>query len=143
MGYEIFSFMDVFSGYNQIKMALEDEDLTSFQTPKGICYYKVMSFGLKNAGPTYHRAMTVVLDKLLYEIVECYIDDIIIKSKQEIDHLKHLAMVFERLRKYKLKMNPMKCAFSVSSGKFLGFIVTKCGIEVDPTKIKAIMDMPQ
>jgi hypothetical protein len=52
-------------------------------------------------------------------------------------------MVFERLRKYELKMNPMKCAFGVSSGKFLGFIVTKCGIEVDPTKIKVIMGMPQ
>jgi hypothetical protein len=88
-------------------------------------------------------AMTVVLDGLLYEIVECYIDDIIIKSKQETNHLKHLAMVFERLRKYKLKMNPMKCAFGVSSGKILGFIVTKRGIEVDPTKIKVIMDMPQ
>jgi hypothetical protein len=133
MGYEIFSFMDGFSGYNQIKMALEDEELTAFRTPKGI--YSV--------GATYQHAMTVVLDGLLYEIVECYIDDIIIKSKRETDHLKHLAMVFERLRKYKLKMNPMKCAFRVSSKKFLGFIIIKCGIEVDPTKIKVIMDMPQ
>jgi hypothetical protein len=124
-------------------MASEDEELTAFRTPKGIYCYKVMSFGLKNAGATYQRAMTVVLDGLLYEIVECYIDDIIVKSKQETDHLKHLTMVFECLRKYKLKMNPMKCAFGVSSRKFLGFIVTKGSIEVDPTKIKAIMDMPQ
>jgi hypothetical protein len=102
-----------------------------------------MSFGLKNAGATYQRAMTVVFDGLLYEIIEYYIDDIIVKSKRETNHLKHLTMVFERLRKYKLKMNPIKCAFGVSSGKFLGFIVTKHGIEVDPTKIKAIMDMPQ
>jgi hypothetical protein len=102
-----------------------------------------MSFGLKNAGATYQRAMTVVFDGLLYEIIEYYIDDIIVKSKRETDHLKHLTMVFERLRKYKLKMNPMKCAFGVSSRKFLGFIVTKRGIEVDTTKIKAIMDMPQ
>jgi hypothetical protein len=124
-------------------MASEDEELMAFRTPKGIYCYKVMSFGLKNAGATYQRAMIVVLDGLLYEIVECYIDDIIVKSKQETDHLKHLTMVFECLRKYKLKMNPMKCAFGVSSRKFLGFIVTKGSIEVDPTKIKAIMDMPQ
>jgi hypothetical protein len=102
-----------------------------------------MSFGLKNAGATYQHAMIVVVDGLLYNIVECYIDDIIIKSKREIDHIKHLTMVFERLRKYKLKMNPMKCAFGVSSRKFLAFIITKRGIEVDPTKIKAIRDMPQ
>ena len=103
MGYEIFSFMDGFSGYNQIKMAPEDQELTAFRTPKGIYCYKVMPFGLKNAGATYQRAITVVLDGLLYEIVECYTDDIVVKSKCEKDHLKHLAMVFERLRKHKLK----------------------------------------
>ena len=102
-----------------------------------------MPFGLKNAGATYQRAMTIVLEGLLYDIVECYIDDIVVKSKKEIDHLKHLAIVFERHRKHELKMNPMKCAFGVSSGKFLGFIVTKCGIEIEPTKINAIVNMPQ
>jgi hypothetical protein len=135
--------MDEFFGYTQIKMVPEDEELTTFQTPKGIYCHKVMSFGLKYAGATYQHAMIVVLDGLLYEIIECYIDDIIVKSKQETYHLKDLTMVFERLRKYKQKMNPTECAFRVSSRKFLGFIVTKCGIEVDPTKIKAIMDMPQ
>ena len=114
MGYEIFSFMDGFSGYNQIKMSPEDEELTAFRTPKGIYCYKVMPFGLKNAGATYQRAMTIILDGLLYKIVECYIDDIVVKSKREKDHLKHLELVFERLRKHKLKMNPMKCAFGVS-----------------------------
>jgi len=101
MGYEIFSFMDGFSGYNQIKMAPEDQELTAFRTPKGIYCYKVMPFGLKNAGATYQHAITVVLDGLLYEIVECYTGDIVVKSKCEKDHLKHLAMVFERLRKHK------------------------------------------
>jgi hypothetical protein len=85
--------------------------------------------------------MTIVLDGLLYEIIECYIDDIVVKSKREKDHLRHLEMVFERLRKHKLKMNPMKCAFGVSSEKFLGFIVIKRGIEIDPTKINTIVDM--
>jgi len=143
MGYEIFSFMDGFSGYNQIKMSPEDEELTAFRTPKGIFCYKVMPFGLKNAGATYQRAMAIILDGLLYEIVECYIDDIVVKSKREKDHLKHLEEVFTRLRKHKLKMNPMKCAFGVSSGKFLGFVVTKHGVEIDPTKIKTIVDMPR
>jgi hypothetical protein len=70
-----------------------------------------MPFGLKNAEGTYQRDMTIILDGLLYEIVECYIDDIVVKYKSEQDHLKHLALVFECLRKHKLKMNPMKCAF--------------------------------
>jgi hypothetical protein len=81
MGYEIFSFMDGFSGYNQIKMQPKDEELIAFRTPKGIYCYKVTSFGLKNAGATYQRAMIDVLDGLLYEIIKCYIDDIIVKSK--------------------------------------------------------------
>lgn len=105
MGHEIFSFMDGCSGYNQIKMAPEDEELTTFRTPKGIYCYKVMPFGLKNAKATYQRAMTIILDGLLYVIVECYIDDIVVKSKHEQDHLKHLEMVFERLRQHNLKMN--------------------------------------
>jgi hypothetical protein len=69
MGYEILSFMDGFSDYNQIKMAPEDEELTAFRTPKGIYCYRVMPFGLKNVGATYQRAMTIILDELLYEIV--------------------------------------------------------------------------
>ena len=95
MGYEIFSFMDGFSGYNQIKMAPEDEELTAFRTPKGIYCYKVMPFGLKNSGATYQRAMTIVLEGLLYDIVECYIDDIVVKSKREQEHLENLAIVFK------------------------------------------------
>ena len=100
MGYEIFSFMDGFSSYNQIKMSPKDEELTAFRTPKGIYCYKVMPFGLKNAGATYQRAMTIVLDGLLYKIIECNIDDIVVKSKREKYHLKHLEMVFDHLRKH-------------------------------------------
>ena len=101
-----------------------------------------MPFGLKNVGATYQRAMPIVLDGLLYVIVECYIDDIVVKSKREEDHIKHLEIVFERLREHNLKMNPMKCAFGVSFGKFLGFVVTKNGIQVDPDKVQAIVKMP-
>ena len=121
--YEMFSFMDGFSGYNQIKMDLEDEKHTAFRTPMGIYCYKVMPFGLKNAGATYQRAMTKIFDDLIHQVVECYVDDLVVKTHSRDQHLKDLRVVFDRIRKYKLKMNPMKCAFGVLSEKFLGFIV--------------------
>ncbi|KAI5342013.1 hypothetical protein L3X38_009888 [Prunus dulcis] len=142
-GHEALSFMDGSSGYNQIRMSPEDEELTAFRTPKGIYCYKVMPFGLKNAGATYQRAMQKIFGDMLHKNVKCYVDDLVIKSKRREDHLKDLRTVFNRLRKYQLKMNPLKCAFGVTSGKFLGFIVKHRGIEVDQTKIKAIRDMPE
>ncbi|KAM2901555.1 hypothetical protein FF1_007532 [Malus domestica] len=142
-GYEAQSFMDDSSGYNQICMAFEDEELTAFRTPKGIYCYKVMPFGLKNAKATYQRAMQNIFNDMLHKNVECYVDDVVVKTKKRSDHLKDLRVVFERLRKYNLKMNALKCAFGVTSGKFLGFIVKHRGIEVDQSKIKAIQSMPE
>ncbi|KAM2248686.1 hypothetical protein ACFXTI_003428 [Malus domestica] len=130
-GHEALSFMDGSSGYNQIRMALEDEELTAFRTPKGIYCYKVMPFGLKNAGATYQRAMQKIFNDMLHKNIECYVDDVVVKTKKRLDHLKDLRVVFERLRKYNLKMNPLKCAFGVTSGKFLGFVVKQRGIDVD------------
>jgi hypothetical protein len=141
-GHEALSFMDGCSGYNQIRMAPEDEESTAFRTTKGIYCYKVMPFGLKNAGATYQRAMQKIFDDMLHKIVECYVDDLVVKTKQRKNHLQDLRMVFDRLRKYDLKMNPLKCAFGVTSGKFLGFIVRHRGIEVDQSKIEAIQKMP-
>ncbi|KAM1674509.1 hypothetical protein ACFX2K_040569 [Malus domestica] len=142
-GHEALSFMDGSSGYNQIRMALEDEELTAFRTPKGIYCYKVMPFGMENAGATYQRAMQKIFNDMLHKNVECYVDDVVVKTKKRLDHLKDLRVVFERLRKYNLKMNPLKCAFGVTSGKFFGFIVKHRGIEVDQAKIKAIQSMPE
>ncbi|XP_020676621.2 uncharacterized protein LOC110095423 [Dendrobium catenatum] len=85
--------------------------------------------------------MTHIFDDLIHQKVECYVDDLVIKSLGRKDHLKNLRIVFERIKKFDLKMNPLKCAFGVSSGKFLGYIVRHRGIEVDPNKIKAIMEM--
>ncbi|KAM1500222.1 hypothetical protein ACFX10_022814 [Malus domestica] len=130
-GHEALSFMDGSSGYNQICMALKDEELTAFRTPKGIYCYKVMPFGLKNAGATYQRVMQKIFNDMLHKNVKCYVDDVVVKTKKRSDHLKELRVVFERLPKYNLKMNPLKCAFGVTSGKFLGFIVKHRGIEVD------------
>jgi Reverse transcriptase (RNA-dependent DNA polymerase) len=140
--YEVFSFMDGYAGYNQIKMAPEDGKHTAFRTPIGIYCYKVMTFGLKNAGATYQRAMTKIFDDLIHKIVECYVDDLVIKAMSYEEHLCHLEVVFDRLKDHAQKLNPLKCAFMVSSGKFLGFIVRHRGIEIDPGKIKAIMELP-
>lgn len=140
--HEVFSFMDGSSGYNQIRMAPEDERNTSFRTPIGVFCYTVMPFGLKNAGATYQRAMTKIFDDLIHKQVECYVDDIVVKTKSKEIHLDDLRTVFEKLRTYDLKMNPLKCAFGVASGKFLGFVVKHRGIEIDPEKIKAILEMP-
>ena len=140
-GHEMFSFMDGFSGYNQIRMAPEDAEKTAFRTPFGNFYYVVMPFGLKNAGATYQRAMTAIFHDMIHGIVEDYVDDIVIKSRRKEDHVLHLKRVFERCRKYQLKMNPFKCAFGVSAGKFLGFVVHKDGISIDTEKANAILKM--
>ncbi|XP_019236134.1 PREDICTED: uncharacterized protein LOC109216441 [Nicotiana attenuata] len=142
-GYEAMSFMDGSSGYNQIRMAPKDEELTAFRAPKGIYCYKVMPFGLKNAGATYQRPMQNIFDGMLHKNVECYVDDLVVKSRKKDGHLQDLRMVFERLRRYQLRMNPLKCAFGVTSGKFLGFIIRHRGIEIDQAKVDAILKMPE
>ncbi|XP_052728311.1 uncharacterized protein LOC108320289 [Vigna angularis] len=140
--YSLFSFMDGFSGYNQIKMAPEDMEKTTFITLWGTFCYKVMSFGLKNAGATYQRAMVTLFHDMMHREIEVYVDDMIAKSESEEEHVLNLKKLFERLRKYKLRLNPAKCTFGVKSGKLLGFVVSQKGIEVDPDKVRAISEMP-
>jgi hypothetical protein len=140
--FNVFSFMDGFSGYNQIKMAPEDMEKTPFITPWGTFCYRVMPFGLKNAGATYQRAMTTLFHDMMHKEIEVYVDDMITKSRTEDEHVEHLLKLFQHLRKYKLRLNPNKCTFGVRSGKLLGFIVSERGIEVDPAKVKAIQEMP-
>jgi len=139
----LYSFMDGFSGYNQIKMAPEDMEKTTFITLWGTFCYKVMSFGLKNAGATYQRAMVALFHDMMHKEIKVYVDDMIAKSASEEEHhLVNLKKLFERLRKYKLRLNPSKCTFGVKSGKLLGFIVSQRRIEVDPDKVRAILEMP-
>jgi len=137
-----YSFMDGFSGYNQIKMALEDKAKTTFITPWGTYCYKVIPFDLKNAGATYPRAMVTLFHDMMHKEIEVYVDDMIAKSKEGENHVKVLRKLFERLRKYELRLNPVKCSFGVKSGKLLRFLVNGKGIEVDPDKAKAIQSMP-
>jgi len=86
-GHEALSFMDCTAGYNQIQMAPEDQEATAFRTPKGIFCYKVMPFSLKNARQTYQRAMQTIFDDMLHKIVECYVDDLMVKSKKRVVHI--------------------------------------------------------
>ncbi|KAG9442616.1 hypothetical protein H6P81_018470 [Aristolochia fimbriata] len=139
--HEVLSFIDGSFGYNQIRMDPKDKEMMAFRTPKGILCYKVMSFGLKNIGATYQRAMQRIFDDFLHKFVECYVDDLVVKTKTRDDHLKDLRAVFERLRRHQLRMNPLKCAFRVSFEKFLRFIVRHRGIEMDQTKIDVIQQM--
>ncbi|KAM2091177.1 hypothetical protein ACFX1T_029697 [Malus domestica] len=124
-------------------MAPENEELTAFRTPKGIYCYKIMPFGLNNTGATYQRTMQRIFNDMLHKNIECYIEDVVVKTMKRSDHLKDLRMVFDKLRHYNLKMNPLKCAFGITSWKFLGFIVKHRGIEVDQSNIKAIQRMPE
>jgi hypothetical protein len=140
-GHEMFSFMDGFSGYNQIRMSPKDAKKTAFRTPIGNFYYIVMSFGLKNARATYQRTMTTIFHDMMHREIEDYVEDVVVKSKTREGHLETLRKVLERYRVYKLRMNPLKCAFGVSARNFLGFLVHKRGIDVDLAKATAIATM--
>ena len=139
-GNKVISFLDGNAGYNQIFMTEEDTSKTAFICPGfiGLFEWVVMTFGLKNAGATYQRAMNFIFHELLGIILEVYIDDIVVKSVAFDAHLADLRKAFEKMWKYGLKMNPRKCAFGVSAEKFLGFIIHEHGIEVDPNRIEAI-----
>ena len=138
---ELISFMDVFSGYNQIKMNEDDQERTSFVTSQGLFCYKVMSFGLKNAGATYQRLMNKMYAHQIGRNVQVYVDDMLVKSLRENDHLDDLQETFDTFRSYNMKLNPSKYVFGVTAGKFLGFMVSQRGIEVNPEKVQAIMEL--
>lgn len=139
--HKMLSFMDGFSGYNQIKMSSRDATKIAFRTSYGNFYYTVMPFGLKNAGATYQRAMTAIFHDMMGNEVEDYVDDLVIKSKTRQGYWEVLRKVLERCKRYNLCMNPKKCTFGVLSGKFLGFIVHHRGIDVDPAKTRGIVTL--
>ena len=140
--HELLTFMDAFSGYNQISMDPDDQEKTSFVTGQGTYCYRVMPFGLKNAGATYQRLVNRMFQKQIGTTMEVYIVDMLVKSIIAELHIAHLSEAFQILREYNMKLNPAKCAFGVSAEKFLGFIVNNRGIEANPDKIKVVLDMP-
>jgi hypothetical protein len=121
-------------------MAQEDMSKMTFPCSgfMGLFEWVIMTFGFKNAGATYERAMNLIFHDLLGIILGIYIDDVIVKSDSMNNHLADLRLALERMRRYGLKMNPLKCAFAMSASKFLGFIIYEHGIEIDPIKIESI-----
>jgi hypothetical protein len=117
--HRILRFLDGNASYNQIFMTDEDISKTAFISSGfvGLFEWVVMTFGLKNAGATYQRAMNLIFHDFLGIIVEVYINDIVVKSAGDDSHLAYLRLAFEKMRRYKLKMNPLKCAFGVSAEK--------------------------
>ena len=132
VGHPRMSFLDAFQGYHQIPLVLNDQEKTVFVTSTGNYYYKVMPFGLKNAGSTYQRIMTRMFELQLGKNIEIYIDDMVVKSKLEFEHVNDFGNIFEILRKQKLRLN---------ASKFLGYMVTHRGIEVNPDQIKEINNL--
>ncbi|KAI5334111.1 hypothetical protein L3X38_024244 [Prunus dulcis] len=135
---QMLSFMDGNAGYNQIMMAEQDIHKTAFMCPGhiGAFEYTVMPFGLRNAGATYQRAMNSIFHDMIGHSLEVYIDDVVIKSPEEGNHVSSLRKAFLRMRQHKLKMNPKKCVFGVQAGNFLGFLVHKSIIEALPPRNK-------
>jgi hypothetical protein len=140
LGHKVLSFLDGNASYNQIFMAEEDMYKMAFRCPSfvGLFELVVMTFGLKNIGATYQRAMNLIFHELLGIIVEVYIDNIVVKSASLDSHLADLRLAFEKMCQYGHKMNPLKCAFGVSAGKFLGFIIHEHGIEIYPKPIESM-----
>ncbi|KAK8945084.1 hypothetical protein KSP39_PZI007855 [Platanthera zijinensis] len=141
VGYPFMSFLDAFSGYHQIRMHKPNIPCTSFITNDGCYCYLVMPFGLKNAGATYQRMMDQVFKEQKSRNLEVYVDDLLIKIRSLPQHLVDLVETFSTLRRRKIKLNPLKCVFGASKGKFLGHLLTPEGLAPNPDKVKAILGM--
>jgi hypothetical protein len=140
-GCDVLFFLDAYSGFHQIPMSREDEEYIAFITVDGLFCYISMPYGLKNALPTFVRTMHKIFGDLIRDLVEVYVDDIVVKIKSHSSLLDNLAIVFDRLRSTHMMLNLDKCVFEVSAGKLLGFLVSHQRIEANPEKIKAIEEM--
>ena len=123
-------------------MAPNDIEKIAFIIEWGTYYYRVMPLGLKNTGATHKRIATTLFHDMMHKDVELYVDDMIVKSRDKADHLAALKRFFERIQKFRLRLNPKKCTFGVTSRKLLEHMVIERCIEVDPDKIRGILDMP-
>jgi len=131
VGHPRMSILDAFQGYHQIPLVLGDQEKTIFVTPTRNYHYNVMPFDLKNVGSTYQKMITRMFEPQHGKNIEIYIDNMVVKSKLESEHINDLGNIFEILRRHKLRLNASKCSFGVGSGKFLGYMVTHHRIEVN------------
>ena len=138
-----FTTLDLASGYWQVKMAPESQEKTAFATYSGLYEFTVMPFGLCNAPATFQRLMETVLAGLARKTCMVYIDDILVFSKTFEEHLTHLEQIFNRLRQAGLRLKLKKCTFAQPKVEYLGHVVTRDGIEVDPKKVEAVKGFPQ
>jgi len=141
-GCELLSFLDCYSGYHQISLKEDDQIKTSFITPFGVYCYTTVSFVLKNTGATYQRAIQQCLhDEIHDDLVEAYVDDVVVKTRDTSTVIDNLDRTFNALNKYKWKLNPRKCIFGVPSGILLGNVLSRDGIRPNPSKVKAVLNM--
>jgi len=140
-GHRVLSFLDAYFGYNQIPMYAGDKKKTAFITEESNFYHEVMPFGLKNAGATYQRLMDQVFHHLIGKCMEVYVDDMVVMSDSLEQHITDLREVLHAVRRYDMRLNPEKCVFGVTGGKFLGFMLTYRGIEANPDKCQAVLSM--
>lgn len=142
-GSSIFSTFDMRSGFHQVAMQPEDADKTAFITRRGMFRFKTMPFGLCNATATFQRLMDLVLTGLNLEICLAFVDDIILYSVNEEQHLERLELLLQRLEEVNLKLKPSKCNLMQKSVTFLGHVVSGDGISTDPEKISLIREWPE
>jgi len=138
VGAERMSMLDGFSGYNQIKMHLDDQEKKTFTTPWGTFMYVKMPFGLMNAGATFQRAMHNAFVEEKDKILVIYLDDITVFSKSDEEHVAHLLRVFRKCRRFGISLNHKKSHFAMKEGKLLGHIISQEGIRIDPKRVEAI-----
>lgn len=139
LGFKTVSFMDAYSVYNQIRMDPLNAPKTALMTNNKNYHYEVMPFGLRNAGSTFQRCMDTTFAQQIGRNLEVYIDDIVAKTKEGFSHTDDLEEILGQVRKYNMRLNPTKCSFGVQTGKFLGFLLTRRGIEANPDKCQVMI----
>lgn len=141
IGYEMYSLMDEFSTCNQINIVPKDQEKAGFTCAWGTFYWNMMPFGLKNASATYQRVVTTIFHGMMHKTMEDYVDDTLVKITKCNTHLQDLGPILDNMEKFNLRLNPKKCAFSVTSRKLFLYIVFTKEIEVDLEKVQVIIDM--